>query len=297
MSRAIAFVLVVAPAIALADVPDTLPYRVKANDTFGIIASEFYGDRSKASFILAENKIVHVKPLQKGQLLRVPAVRELVTNPGDTFQAIALATLGSADRGGFLAEFNAMSPDDNLAAGTTVMIPFTVTHTAQGVEGLDAIAANYYGDRKFGDVLKRYNALEKSSLDKNEQIIVPAFNVKMHPARVLPPADPESATRRDRQKSMSHAAANVVPAARHAWRTGDFATVKKLLAPIDTSFVEVALAIDVGILLGSAHVALGETDDALVAFKRVLDRKPSHTLRKVDHSPKVLAIWAKASGE
>ena len=303
MKHVVLALVLCAPAIAVAN--DSVVYRVKQNDTFGIIASEFYGDRSKASFILAENKIIHVKPLQRGQALRVPVVRELVTNAGDTFQSIADATLGqppqrdgaTSDRGGFLAEFNNMSPDDNLSAGTTIMIPFTVTHTAQGIEGLDAIAANYYGDKKFADQLRRYNNLAKATLEKNEQIIVPAFNLKMHPSRVLAPADPDATTRRDRRNAMSQLAASTLPAARHAWRTGDFAAVKKLLVPIDTAFVDVAPAIDVGVLLGSAHVALGESDDALTVFKRVLDRKPSHTLRNLDHSPKVLAIWAKASGE
>jgi LysM repeat protein len=294
--KRLALALVLVPAIAAAQVPDSVAYRVKANDTFSIIASEFYGDRLKASFILAENKIVHAKPLQRGQVLRVPAMRELVTAPGDTFQSVALATLDSVDRGDILAEVNNMSPDDNLPAGTSILIPFTVTHTAQGTEDLEAIAANYYGDRKLASVLRKYNKLDKKALEKNDQIIVPAYNVKMHPARILPPKDPESAKRRDRQREMSRLAATTIPSARHAWRIGEFAAIKAALEPIDTSYVELGAAIDIGVLLGSAHVALGESEEALVAFKKVLDRKPSHTLRKIDHSPKVLAVWTKAVG-
>jgi LysM repeat protein len=292
----IALALVLLPAIAAADAKDSVSYRVKANDTFSIIASEFYGDRLKASFILAENKIIHAKPLQKGQVLRVPAMRELVTAPGDSFQSIALATLDSVDRGDILAEVNNMSADDNLPAGTTILIPFTVTHTAQGVEELEAIAANYYGDRKLASVLRKYNKLDKKTLEKNDQIIVPAYNVKMHPARILPPKDPESAKRRDRQREMSRLAAMAIPSARHAWKTGEFAAVKAALEPIDTAYVEINAAVDIGVLLGAALVALNDSEEALTAFKKVLDRKPSHTLRKVDHSPKVLAVWTKALG-
>ena len=49
-------------------------------------------------------------------------------------------------------------------------------------------------------------------------------------------------------------------------------------------------------LLGSAYVAFDETEPALAAFKRVIDRQPSHALRRLDHSPKVLAVWTKALG-
>ncbi|MEO8703180.1 MAG: LysM peptidoglycan-binding domain-containing protein [Kofleriaceae bacterium] len=295
MKRTIALVLLLAGS-AHAQEPaksDTLPYRVKQNDSLAIIASEYYGDRSKTAFITAENKLT--KPVRQGEKLRVPIMREVTTSPGDTFQALAAALLGDPLRGAFLAEINGMAPDDNLAAGTPILVPFTVQHTADKTESLKELASTYYGDGKFADVLKRYNNLDKPALEKGETITIPSFNVKMHPAKI-PVPDAESKLRRERRRDNSRLAASAIPIARHAWRIGDFATVRKTLDGIDTAFIELAPAIEIGILLGSAYVAFDSEKDALDTFKRVIDRRPSQKLRKVDHSPKVLAIWKKADG-
>lgn len=298
MRHALVVALLLAPAAALADArTDTITVRAKQNDSFGLIASEYYGDRNKAAFILAENKIVHPKPLRPGQLLRVPVLRELVTAPGDTFPSLAEALLGDARRGGFLAEVNKLSPDDSLPAGVALVVPFTVTHTAQGTESLEALAANYYGDRKHADVLRRFNNLDKPAIEKGEAIVVPAFNLRMHPGRVLPSGDPDAKTRRAKREDTQRLAASALPAAKHAWRIGEYAAVKKQLEPVDPAYLDTAQAVELGILLGSAHVAFKEDEAALAAFRRVLDRKPSHKLRKLDHAPKVIAVWTKADGQ
>lgn len=287
--------------VASADGNDTITYRCKQNDTLSLIASEFYGDRSKAVFIMAANKILHAKPLRQGQALRVPVLRELITSPSDTFQTIAETLLGDARRGGFLADINEMSPDDNLAAGTRLVIPFTVTHTAQNVETLTSVASTYFGEKKQAEnaqLLRRYNNLEstKTTLDKNESILVPSFLVRVHPAKVVPIPDPEAKTRAERRRTNAKLAATAIPEARLAWRNAEFAAAKRLLEAIDPAYIDLEPAIAQGVLLGSVQVALGDTEAAQTAFRRVLDRKPSHTLRKIDHSPKVLSLWTKADG-
>ena len=45
-------------------------------------------------------------------------------------------------------------------------------------------------------------------------------------------------------------------------------------------------------LLGSAHVAFGDSRGAL-AFERVLERKPGHSLNPFDLPPKVLEVGRK----
>ena len=296
-SLAIAYIVATAGARAEPAKPDTVSYRVKLNDSLGLIASEFYGDRSKASFILAENKIVHTRPLRAGERLRIPIVREITTSPGDTFQALAETLFGDPRRGGFLAEINNMSPDDSLAAGTPILVPFEVTHTAAGSEPLAAIAANYYGDSKYAGVLQRYNNLDRDALDKGETIAVPSYGVHMHPTK-LPPLDADSAAaaRRVLRADTAKRAAAAIPIARSAWRAGDFAAVRAALVDVDVAFVELAPAIEIDVLLGSAHIAFDANDDARAVFKKLLERKPSHALRKFDHSPKVLAVWTSVGG-
>lgn len=294
--RALALALAVVVAGATTAAADTVWYRVKANDSLGLIASEFYGDRARASYLMAENKLTKPRALRAGERLRVPVLREYVTAPGDTFQSLAEALLGDTRRGGFLADANRMSPDDDLPAGTTIVVPFTVTHVAAAAESLETVAQRFYGERRLAEVLRSYNQLDKATLDKGESIVVPSVKVRMHPARLVAATGAEAKARRERREISARLAAAAIPVARHAWRIGDYAAIKRALEPIDPAYVDLDAAVEIGVLLGSAHVAFDEPDQALAAFKRVLDRKPSHALRKFDHSPKVLAVWAKADG-
>jgi LysM repeat protein len=297
MKRIVPLLLIVGTASATpSETADTVTIRAKQNDSVSMLASEFYGDRNKFPYIIAENRFTKPRPLVQGQRLRIPILREITTAPNDTFQSLAETLLGDPRRGGFLAEANQLSADDSLAAGTPLIVPFTVTHTADNRETLAHIAATYYSEPKFGEILKSYNFLDKAVLDKGEAITIPSLQVKVHPAKI-PPPDAESKARRERRRDNTRLAASAIPVARHAWRIGDYAMVKKQLIDIDVAFVEVGPAVEVGVLLGSAQIAFGEADKALVTFRSVLDRKPTHTLRKVDHSPKVLAVWKKADGQ
>ena len=275
---------------------DIVTIRAKQNDSFAMLASEYYGDRNKVAFLFAENKALKPKPLQPGYRIRIPVLREITTSPGDTFLTLAETFLGDHRRGGFLADANGMNPDDSLAAGTVLIVPFTITHTVEVKETLAAIAATYYNDPKLAGALESYNFLDRTTLEKGEAITIPSINVKVHPSKV-PPPDAESKVRRERRRENAKLAAVAIPVARHAWKIGDYATAKKTLVDIDVAYVEAGPAIEVGLLLGSALVAFGETDAALAAFVRVRDRKPGLTLRKVDYSPKILAVWTKADGQ
>ncbi len=274
---------------------DTIVVRAKQNDSVSMLASEFYGDRNKFPYIIAENKFFKPRPLVQGQRLRIPIVREITTSPGDTFRSLAEKLLGDPRRGPFLADANDMAAEESLAAGTPLLVPFTVTHIAENKESVAQIAATYYNDPKLADLLRVYNFLDKTILEKGESISVPSLHVKVHPGKLALP-DPEARARRDRRRENSKLAATALPVARHAWRIGDYATVKKQLVDIDVAFLELGPAIEVGVLLGSAQIAFGDLAGAQQTFQRVVDRKPSHKLRKVDHSPKVLAVWAKVSG-
>jgi len=283
------------PAYAQDSTIDTITYRVKDGDTLGLVAAEHYGDRKKAIFIMVENKITHARPLRPGERLKIPVNREITTSPGDTFETLAGTFLGNPRRGVFLAELNGLSPDDRLAAGTTLQVPFTVTHTAAASESLASIAAAYFGDRKQADMLRRYNFLEKSSLDKGDAIIVPVFNVRLQASR-MPPIDADSKTRRAQRQEASQKARLALPKAWQAWRSGEYARIELLLFGIELDYLDTAEAVDVGVLRGLAHAAEGKQELALEAFKDVRARKDTHVLRKFDYSPKIIALWEQAGG-
>jgi LysM domain len=277
---------------------DTIVHRVRPGDTLELIAAEFYGDRARSVFLIVENKLPRARPLKPGERLRIPVSRELTTAPGDTFESVAATYLGSARRGVFLADFNGVSSETSLPAGTLLTIPFTIVHTAAAAESLSDIARLYFGDGKNAELLRRYNQLDRSALDKNETLIVPAYHVRLNPAK-LPALDAESRARRDHRRDAAVRVARALPAARQAWKDGDFAGVKGVLAPLDPDldYLDSNEAIDVGVLRGAAQVAFDENEPALATFKRVLDRQSRATLRRYDYSPKILAIWQKAGGQ
>lgn len=295
---ALATLVAAMPAFAQPEATsDTVTYRVKQNDSLGLIAAEFYGDRNKAIFIMVANKIVHPRPLKAGERLKIPVSRQVITSPGDTFESLAATFLGDIRRGPFLAEFNDLSPDDGMPSGTAISIPFTVTHTAQATETIANITAAYFGDTKNAGMIRRYNFLEKDEIEKGEQLSVPIFNVRLQASK-MPSLTADSKARRDRQQKAQDAAARSIPAAKQAWRDGDYAEVKAALAAVelDIDYLDLSQAVDVGVLLGSLHVAFNDPKPALEAFKRVLERKPTHQLSPYLYSPKVLAAWKEAGG-
>jgi LysM repeat protein len=275
---------------------DVTIIRVKPGDTLPILASEFYGDRNKAIFIMVKNRITHERALRPGERLKIPVNRPITTSPDDTFQTLAATYLGDARRGPFLAEFNNLSFEDSLPAGTALLVPFTVQHEAQGTESLQNIALAYFNDAKIAELLRRYNFLEKTALDRGERITVPVFNVRLQAAKMPPLAD-DAKTRQAIRRSASQDAASAIPQAWHAWRTGEYRAIEVLLKKIDIDYLDQRQAIDVGILRGLAHIAENKLELAGDDFKSVLDRHHDHALRRFDYSPKVLAVWEKAGGK
>jgi phage tail protein X len=295
---AAAVALVVPPRVAHAqDAGRPVVYRVRQGDTLELIAAEFYGDRGKAVFIVAENKLTRPRPLRPGERLRVPVSHEITTAPGDTFESLAMTYLGAARRGAFLAEWSGLSHEDSLPAGTPITIPFTLAYTAQSPESLAEIARTFFGDARNAELLRHYNQLERSSIDRGETLLIPAYHVRLNLAK-QPPLDAESKARRDHRRDALARAARALPAARLAWRTGDFAAVKAALIPIepDLDYLDTDEVVELGVLLGAAHVAYDDAEAALACFKRVIDRQAQHALRRYDFSPKVLAVWQKAGG-
>src|SRR5262249_25559489 len=113
-----------------------------------------------------------------------------------------------------------------------------------------------------------------------------------------PAVDSESRGRRDHRRDALARAARALPAARLAWKTGDFAQVRALVSPLeaDLDYLDADQAVELAVLLGGAHIAYDAEDLALACFKRALDRQAQHALRRYDTSPKILAVWQKAGG-
>ncbi|HEY0191198.1 MAG TPA: LysM peptidoglycan-binding domain-containing protein [Kofleriaceae bacterium] len=295
----IAAVLAAAHPARAQEAPATtaVAYRVRQGDSLELIAAEFYGDRNKAVYVMAENKLSRPRPLKPGERLRVPVSHDIVTAPDDTFESLAQTHLGNARRGTFLADFNGMSSDDSLAAGTLITIPLTIVHTAAAIESMGEISRLYYGDAKNGELLRRYNQLDKGTIERGDSLMVPVYQVRVAAIR-QPPLDAEAKARRERHKDAMARAARALPAARQAWKDGDFAQVAAQLGPLDgeLDYLDAADAADAGILIGATDLASDRAEHAAATFKRVIDRQPRRVLKRYQYSPKIIAVWQKAGG-
>ena len=145
-------------------------------------------------------------------------------------------------------------------------------------------------------MLRRYNFLDKDVISNREKIVVPIFHVRVRSSK-LPPINADARARTERRRLASEQAASVLPAARVAWRAGDYATVKRGLAGLDVDYLDVKAAVDVGMLLGAAYVAFDDVETALATYKHVIERKAKYELDAYAASPKVLEVWLRAGGK
>jgi LysM repeat protein len=291
--RHVAALLLVACVATASAQGNTQQYRVKQDDTLDVIAAEFYGDRAQAKLIVVENKLK--KRPQPGQRLKIPVTREITTDKGDTYKSLAQEHLGDERRAIVLADFNEADVNDIPPVGTPVSIPIQITHVAQGTESFASLATQYWGDPKQADMLRRYNFLDKTSIEKGESVIVPMIKVRV---RKQPGVDADAKLRRDEQRKATADAAHALPIARTAWLAADFAGVKAALEPLAprVDYLDTAQVVEICLLLGKAHLAFDETQPAVDAFKRVLTRKPSHVVSAYSESPKVIEAWKRAGG-
>ncbi len=291
----LAMVLLGLSGVAAAQELKTIRHRVDKDDTLDLLAAEYYGSRDHAIFIMKVNDMTHKRPLKRGERLKIPISLEITTEVGDTWEGLAEKHLGDRRRAPFLAEFNKRSVRESVPAGETLTVPFHVTHTAEGPVTLKEIAAAYYRSSNRDSLLKEYNFLSTDRLEPGETVVVPIYHVVVQPSK-LPKADSRSRELSDKRRQVQQHARDVLPDVQAAWKTGDYATVKRELTQIETDFLDADLAIDVGVLLGSAYVAFEDRDSAIAAFKKVLARAPGHALKPYDHSPKICKLWQEAGG-
>jgi LysM repeat protein len=276
------------------DMP-AIRHTVRAGDTLELLAAEYYGDRQHQIFIMVANNMTHSGKLRKGQRLRIPMNRKISARPGDTLRSLAKQHMGDERRAPFLAEFNSLPGNASVAVGEEISIPFHVTHKAASKETISNIAAAYFGNKKQARLLAKYNFLSSDTLEAGAQLIIPINHVRVQ-AHKLPPADEESTARLAKRAAMQDKARSMLPKLQTAWRNGDFKSVKEDLIEIETEYLDTSLAVEVGLLLGSAHIAYGDDVLALAMFKKTLERQPDYSLSPYWYSPKIQEVWKRAGG-
>lgn len=299
---AIVLVATAAPAPARAGKPTpqssgVVIHKVERGDTLELLGAEYYGDRRHEIYIMIENGMKHDRPLRPGEKLRIPVSNEVTVAVGDSLASLADHYLGDKRRAVYLAEFNGLGPDSSIAAGMSITVPLHVTFHADNHTTLKDVAKALFADDKKAALLKSYNFLEKDTLEKGDSIIVPIY-LRVQPSKRRPPDAQSQALIAKRTQALDEAR-RALPGARASWKAGDYAAVKRQLAELVMSFpyLDADLVVEIGMLLGSAYVAFGDTDTARATFEQVLARSPRTVMDAYHHSPKVRAVWRKAGGQ
>ena len=287
-------------ASAEAPRPIAVVHRVSPGDSLALLAAEYYGDRRHQVIISAANGLDEQQPLAPGKRLRIPVDQEVVTAAGDTLDALAEQHLGDARRARFLVGFSGsmlaeLAGDTPLAAGLVIRVPLHVRHSLAADEVLAAVAERYLGNPEKARLLREYNFLDDEAPVPGTELLVPVYHVSVRDPR-RPALDEASSQRAARRTEMQPQAIAALASARAAWSAGDHAAVRRLLGELDTSYLDAALAVEINVLLGGAHVAFGDEAPALAAFRQALARNPSHALDPYQVSPKIRAVWKQAGG-
>lgn len=273
-------------------------HRVRRGDTLELLAAEYYGDRRHKIYIMIENGLDHARALKPGERLRIPVSNDVTVALADTLPGLAAQYLGDQRRAKYLAEFNGLDPDGTVAVGMSITVPLRVTYRAARREALTEIAKSLFADSKRAQLLRDYNFLKRDALEKGEAIVVPIY-LRVHPSKRRPPDAASIALLARRTEAMENARRQL-PLAHRAWDKGDYARVKSLLSELlvgdSYAYLDSELVVEIGILLGAAHIAFDEMDLALTHFRAVRKRAPGHALSAFEYSPKVCDVWRKAGG-
>ena len=283
--------------IALAQPAHETIHRVGADDTLELLAAEYYGSRHHAALIRLANQLDGPRALRRGERLRIPLGLRIVTEAGDSLETIADQQLGDPRRAELLAEYNDIAPVASLAAGVLLRIPFHVELTASESQSLGVLAARYLGGARDAELLRAYNFLEDDveSIDAGDSILIPAPHIAVRASRLPRLGEPASARVKARRAAQADAA-SALPAVRHAWRHGDFELVERHIAPLDLDYIDTAIALELSLILGGAHLARGDTEAAKTVFQAALSRDPGHEMSAYHFSPAIREVWKQYGG-
>ena len=318
MSARLALAAAIACAVALGAAPPpaaaqgqagahhgaTVVHRVKRGDTLPLLAAEFYGDRRHASLIAVENGLdsqapALEAPLKIGLRLRIPIHPDVITAAGDTLASLAAVHLGDERRAQFLAGFNEdrgleLDPSRPLVAGQVLKVPIQLRYRAAADDTLRSIASAYLGSPRRANLVQQYNFLPDETVEPDATLLLPIHRVEVQPARLRKP-DQAALDRATRHRQMMTEAKAALASAQAMWRAGDYKHIQASLAELDLDYLFTPEMIAVGVLLGSAYVALDDQDSAIEVFRRVQARAPEHELDSYATSPKIRDVWQLAA--
>ena len=288
----LAFILVAAtfsPATARA-----FPVVVQPGDTLAGIAQRIYGRVEYEGLLVSANGLeahggVAIVP---GMRLEVPALAYRRVAPGDSWQTLASALLGSPARAPVLAFANDGKPWLAPTENAEIVIPYNLRFVAEGGENVSDVAERFLGSKKHVWTLAGYNGIENVVLEAGQLILVPLTDLHLTPEgeRAARLALEGWGAAGGEQRAEQAAAAAELPALLADVRGGRYAeAVARGVALLVGSSLTTPQRASVHRQLLEAYAALGATGRAADACREWLKAAPRAPIDPLVMSPKLLA--------
>lgn len=273
---------------------------VRPGETLASIAESYYGDPRRESVIVAENglKSEGGSAIVVGLRLTIPTVSYHRVQEDETWAQLAKQFYGDARSAFVLIEANGGSPEQP-DLGAELVIPYPLRHVVGQHGTLPKITKLYFKKGSGLSTLRRFNQLKSPRLSRGQIVLVPLENLSLSEegkklARQHATDEASDGHIREKQAAIN----DQLPILREHVRRGRFADAaalaNRLIGAGDLTGNQI---VTIQRELGTALIAMGREDLALVAFKATLAQQPDLELDSARSSPKVLKVFNRARAE
>jgi LysM repeat protein len=267
-------------------------HRVRFGETLSIIAKYYYGQKGYAPLIQLENRIAGEKPLEAGQLIRIPTAWNYTVRKNMTLPHLANLLWGDNRRWHALSMANRLEPRARIRKGSKVLVPCLLTYMVTEGDTFADISRRYFGTDKYAALIAAHNFSNADRPATGTQIEIPLAHVQIDPLRLEELTNSRLLGVSSILTSETRAA---LQEANALLRRGDYYSVSlrlvRLLSRDQQSDGYMAEAFK---LLAVSYVALGQPQLAIQAFNEALIREPSMQLDLERNSPKVIKAFNEA---
>lgn len=288
----------IAATAALAQDARAHVHIARTGETLDQLAARYYGKVELSMVLRAANGFVHPDDgrVLEGERVEIPESGLHEVAAGETWSSLAERYLGSSRRGRFLAEFNDRSLDDVPAAGTIVDVPYQLLYILAPGESLRTVSRMFLGQGRNSEWLRDYNLSRKKKYGRGDALLVPLAHLAIQPEERQRIADlsPRTSRAAPDLDAQREAAARVM-ALRGIYDEGRYVeVVAEGQSLLGGGLLTVPQQVGVNKYVAFACVALGEREQALLAFVAALALQPAMELSPITTSPKILEVFRAA---
>jgi len=269
-------------------------HALRPGETLADVAKAFYGDRDKATLLLQYNRIPDPKKILPGTKIAIPKIIQYTVKKGDTLATIAHRFLGDQRRYRFLASINHLDSPKSLTIGSTIKIPFDISHNVKKGESLTTIANRYYGDPNKFHLIASYNFItDPRAIKPESEILIPIINLEIGPKATPIEQSPNTPLLSEEQLGFPLLEKGI-----HLYFTGEYrAALESLMEALKRGLKREDDMCKTYRFLAYCHIALGEKNLGKRAFEEALAINPGLKLDPTYISPKIMEVFEEARGK